>query len=196
MTYRQYRTGIALAAVALLAIAGCGEPTGTPAANTPPPAPASTSAPAGNGGDSVVKGVELAEYTISMPVPKGAPADGTWRDIRAIEDGRADVYYVDKTDSGYVRVIFLDCRLPDVQAVKDKAPKDQEGFDDCFRKPTKTVKGYPMILPDSPDVAYRTLVVNHVYVSVSVYRPFDETFKAADVEEFLATLDLDTLARM
>jgi hypothetical protein len=204
MTYRQYSAGVVLAAVALLGIAGCGkptgqpagQPTGTPAVNSPPSPAASTSVRAGNGGASLVKGSDLAEYTIWMPVPKGAPAGGTWRDVMPGEDGRVSVYYVDNNDNGYVRVDFLDCRLPAVQAVKDKAAKDQAGFDHCFRKPTKTLKGYPMILPDDPDFAYRTLVVNHVYVSVSVYLPFDEKFKAADVEEFLGTLDLDTLARL
>jgi hypothetical protein len=196
MTYRQYSAGVVLAAVALLGIAGCAEPAGTPAADNPPSSAAPTSAPAGNGGGSLVKGSDLAEYTISMPAPKGAPAGGTWRDIVPGDDGRVSVHYVDNNDTGYVRVDFLDCRLPAVQAVKDKAAKDRAGFDHCFRKPTKTLKGYPMILPDDPDFAYRTLVVNHVHVSVSVDRPFDEKFKAADVEEFLGTLDLDALARL
>jgi hypothetical protein len=196
MTYRQYSAGVVLAAVALLGIAGCGEPTGTPAVKSPPPPAASTSVPAGTGEVSIVKGIDLAEYETSMPVPKGAPAGGTWRDLRPIEDGKASVYYVDNDDNGYVRVDFLDCRLPDVQALRNKPAKDQAGYDDCFRKPTKTLKGYPMVLPDDPDVRYRTLVVNHVYVSAGVFLPFEPKFKAADVEEFLGTLDLDTLARM
>jgi hypothetical protein len=197
MIYRHYSTGVVLAAVALLGIAGCADPAAAPTVKNTPSASASAPAPAsaGNGDGALVKGSDLAEFTITMPVPKGAPAGGTWRDIIPGEDGRARVYYVDKNDTGYVGVDFIDCRLPSVQEVKDK-PGEQGDFALCFKKPTKTLKGYPMILPDDPDFAFRTLVVNHVYVLVSVFRPFNEMFKAADVEEFLGTLDLDTLAKL
>jgi hypothetical protein len=196
MTYRQYSAGVVLATVALLGIAGCGEPTGTPTVNGPPSPAVSASVPAGTADGGLVKGSDLVEFTMTMPVPKGAPAGGIWSEIMAGEDGRENVYYVDKNGKGYVSVDFLDCRMPAVQAVKDKPVRDQGDFGECFKKPTKTLKGYPMILPDEPDFAFRTLVVNHVYVLVGVDLPFDQKFKAVDVEEFLGTLDLDTLAKL
>jgi hypothetical protein len=152
------------------------------------------SAPATDGGGSLVKGSDLVEFTISMPVPKGAPPGGTWSDVTPGEDGHVRVFYLDKNGKGYVSVGLLDCRMAAVRAAKGTA--DQAMYPECFTKPTRTLKGYPLILPDDPKFAYRSLVVNHVTVSVGVGQGFEDMFKAADVEEFIGTLDLDTLAKL
>jgi hypothetical protein len=194
MTYRRYSAVLVLAVLAVLGVAGCAKDNGqheAPAASPAPP----VSPPAAADNGSLVKLSDLVEYTISMPAPKGAPPGGIWSEAMAGEDGREYVNYLDKNGKGYVSVDFIDCRMPAVQAVKDK-PGEQGEFAECFKKPTRTLKGYPMILPDDPTFAYRALVVNHVLVGVGVSQSFENMFKAADVEEFIGILDLDTLAKL
>jgi hypothetical protein len=199
MTYRKYSAGLVLAAVAALGIAGCAKD--KPVGDGPPTTGAPSAAASGSAsepdaaGGSVVKGADLEYFTISMPPPKGAPADGTWRDVVPGKDGDVRVYYVDKKDKGYVGVEFLDCRLPEAQGVKDA--KDKGSYELCFKKPAKTLKGYPLLLPDQDGaVAFRALVVNHVTIIASTFLGFEKQFTPADIEEYLGSLDLDTLAKM
>jgi hypothetical protein len=53
------------------------------------------------------------------------------------------------------------------------------------------------LLPDQDGaVAFRALVVNHVTIIASTFLGFEKQFTPADIEEYLGSLDLDTLAKM
>src|SRR6185437_14466485 len=152
MTYRKYSAGLVLAAVAALGIAGCAKD--KPVGDGPP----TTGAPSA-----------AASGSASEP----AAAGGTWRDVVPGKDGDVRVYYVDKKDKGYVGVEFLDCRLPEAQAVKDAKDKGSYAF--CFKKPAKRLKGYPLLLPDQDGaLAFRALVVNHVTIIASTFLGFEK----------------------
>ena len=193
----RHHTAVFLAAttaLALLGSSGCAKSSNVPAAD--PPHVASVG-PSRNSNDnatgSPAKLEALVEYTLTLPEPKGAPSGGIWSDVRAGEDGFESVYYTDKAGKGYVGVTLLDCRLPRIQAQKAN-PKDDAL--PCFGKQNGQIKGYPLFYGPDPNYPFRALTVNHISIQVTVDLKFQSTFTTADEEQFLATMDLDSLAKL
>lgn len=190
----RHHTAVVLAAItalALLGSTGCAKSSNVPAAD--PPNAAGPSGSNGNASGSPAKLEALVEYTLSLPEPKGAPSGGIWSDVRAGEDGFESVYYTDKAGEGYVGVTLLDCRLPRIQAQKAN-PKDDAL--PCFGKPNGQIKGYPLFYGPDPNYPFRALTANHISIQVTVALGFQSKFTTADEEQFLATMDLDTLAKL
>lgn len=154
-----------------------------PAASAPPAA----AAPAA-GGTGLVPAATLA--AIELPVPKGAPAKGIWSQATPLLDGDRFENFVDGSDY-WVSLRFIDCNLPAVKATASKPDTERGDFLYCFGQPTGKLKDYPLF---SPHDTRRVVKVGHVVVIADLGATGETQLKTADLEAFLASLDLAPLA--
>jgi hypothetical protein len=158
------------------------------AAPAPPPAapatpPAAQTPPAAVGSGPVVPAVKLEE--LDLPSPKGAPAKGIWSAASPTEDGNRSTFFVDGND-GWMGVHLLDCNLP-------KAKEGGEDFKPCTAAPTGKIKNYPLFA--TSDVA-RVVKAGHVLVIATASGTHMDKVKGPELEEFLASVDLDAIAKL
>jgi hypothetical protein len=162
----------------------------TPPAGSAAPAPAAD-APAAPAADTttVVKADALA--AIKFPVPKGAPADGEWKDQESTKDGERHGYY-GKGQDYFLMAQILDCNLPRMKE-DEKKPAGERNADAgyCLGKFEGKLKDYPMSTEFS---GVRTVKVGHL--SVSVNSGPAGKYTEADLEEYLGGLDLAALAKL
>ena len=160
-----------------------------PAAQTPPvpqtaPTPPTPQA-AGNTG--IVPSATLE--AIALPAPRGAPAKGMWSAATAGDDGERMANFVDGNDY-WVSVELLDCNLP---RVKDSAGKPGGEYTFCFDKASATLKGYPLFKTSD---SQRVVKVGHLAILASLGVAGEAKLTAADLEAFLESLDLASLAKL
>jgi hypothetical protein len=158
---------------------------GSAAPATPPAAPATPPAaqPPAAGGGPVVPAAKLEE--IELPTPKGGPAKGIWSAATASDDGDRSTNFVDGSDL-WIGVHFLDCNLP-------KAKEGAVDFKACTGAPTGKIKDYPLFAPS--DVA-RVVKAGHILVIATAGATHMDKVKGPELEEFLASVDLDAIAKL
>lgn len=163
------------------ASAGSAAPAPPPA--TPPATPPAAQPPAAVGSGPVVPGAKLEE--LDFPAPKGAPAKGIWSAATPTEDGNRSANFVDGSD-GWMGLHLLDCNLP-------KAKEGGDDFKPCTAAPTGKIKNYPLFAPS--DVA-RVVKAGHVLVIATASGLHMDKVKGPELEEFLASVDLDAIAKL
>jgi hypothetical protein len=165
------------------------ESAGSAAPATPPPAapaaPPAAQEPAGGsvGTGPVVPGAKLA--MLDFPVPKGAPPKGSWQDARAIEDGLRSSNFAEGSDI-WMGLYISDCNLP-------QAKEGGQQFKLCAATPTGKLKNYPLFAPS--DIA-RAVKVGHLIFMVTSSGTHMDKIKGPELEEYLASVDLDSLAKL
>ncbi|MFI5907895.1 hypothetical protein [Dactylosporangium sp. NPDC051541] len=188
---QRYRP-VAAALIALTVLAGCSgqdDPVTTSAAASTSPSPSPTPADLPSTPADIISMDSLVKFAAAMPAPKGAPAGGKWTEALPPSEGREFVNYM-VGSQGYVSVQFADCRLPAVQAKKSD-------YKWCFLTPKSKVKGFNVAtLDDDPDYPARVVTAGHATLLVNVWVGFDDKFKGADVEAFIAALDLAKLSKL
>lgn len=206
------------ALVAALALAGCSKKdkggdkpadpgSGTAVTNTPtppPPPPPAVDAPAAGSGSGSDTGSGSAAPAAAgaMPtgdpakleklagilfnVPAGAPADGAWHEGPANADGMriANFKAADKTI--WYSVHLEDCRHKDVQSDAVRAKY-------CTTEGPGKVKTFSMF---SPDDHQRVVKAGSILVTAVAGAKVWDKVKAADLEAFLNTVDLDAIAKL
>jgi hypothetical protein len=167
-------------------------PSGPPAPPTPKAEPAAQTppAPAAANSTSVVPAATLA--ALELPKPAGAPAKGMWSQATPIVDGDRFENYLEGSNL-WMSVHFLDCNTPVVKASAKLSAADRGVFSFCFDQPTGKLKDYPMF---SPSDEVRAVKVGHVVVIAGIGLAGDDKLKAADLEAFLGSLDLASLAKL
>jgi hypothetical protein len=190
------RAGVILAAVAALVVsAGCSTSPTTPKGNGSAASPVPHSAPAPSAASSSV--VPLATLAaIALPVPKGVPASGRWRSAPSPTGGSGDgdrlANYVDGNDY-WLSVRFLDCNLPAVKATADKPSAERGEFTFCFDGATGKLKDFPLFTTFDTQ---RAVKAGHLIVIATVGLTGQTKLKVADLEAFLSSLDLGSIAKL
>ncbi|MCM2416527.1 hypothetical protein [Streptomyces sp. RKAG293] len=120
-----------------------------------------------------------------------------WSDTDTGGDGNGDrlANYV-LGEHQYVSVEFIDCRRPDVKSYADKPTAQQGIFESCFDKPTGMLKGYPLLKPTDPQNPFRALPVGHLTVEVRPGAVDGTSINGSDIEAFLGSLDLASIAKL
>jgi hypothetical protein len=187
---RQNRAAAAacLAVLLLGSVVGCGKS----AAPAPPAAGSGTATGSAGPGTAagnapVVSGEKLA--MIDLPDPHGAPPKGSWTDARPIEDGDRSANYV-VGDVGWVGIYFLDCNLP---KVKEAVQKPDSVEHSCVADTTAKINGYPLF--KTADIS-RVLKVGHLLLITSIAGTVMDKLTVADLEAFLASMDLAAIAAL
>jgi hypothetical protein len=164
-------------------------PAATPPAGSATPPPASTP-PAAGGGTGVVPSGTLE--AIKLPPPKGAPANGMWSSATAGGDGDRATNYMVGEDL-WVSLRFLDCNLPMVKEAASKPPTERGDFAFCYDAANGKLKDFPMY---SPADSVRVVKAGHLVIITGIGVAAEGKLKAADLEDFLGSLDLAALAKL
>lgn len=180
------------------AAAGSGAPAtpppAAPAAGAPAAGAPAAGAPAAAAGDNgVVPVATLA--AITLPAPKGAPASGMWLQASAGGDGDRLVNFVDGNDYWYT-VRFIDCRAPMVKEFASKPAGERGDIAYCFDTPTGKLKDYPLFTPKDPADTLRVIKVGHLTMLASIGAAGEGKLKGSDVEAFLESVDLASIAKL
>lgn len=131
-------------------------------------------------------------YTIELPAPKGLPEKGIWSSAKATVDGDRMDNFVDGADF-WMTMRLLDCNLPRVQEAKNKSVEERGPYSYCFDTSTDKLKGYPLYKKNDYT---RAIKVGHLMVIAGIGAKGQQgTVKAADLEAYLETLDLDAISK-
>lgn len=198
------------ALVAAVALAGCSKKdkdkappadpgSGSAMTNTPPPPPPpAVDAPAAAGSGSAAPAAAAGAMPTGDPakldklasilfnVPAGAPADGAWHEGPTNMDGMRIVNFKAADKTIWYGVHLDDCRLKDTQS-------NAEYVKYCTTAGTGKVKTYEMFAPNDQ---LRVVRAGNILVSAAAGAKVYDKVKAADLEAFLNTVDLDAVAKL
>jgi hypothetical protein len=194
----RFSASVLFAAVAL--ISGCkkkepapsAEPTGSATMTKPaPPAADPTPAPAAKPvAGPVTAWQKLAD--IQLPTPKGVPDKGMWSNAKATKDGDRMDNFVDGPDY-WISLRMLDCNLPAAQEAASKPAADRGPFDFCYATTSDKLKDYPLFKKNDNQ---RAIKVGHLLLIAGLGAKGQTALKAADLEAYLESLDLDAISKL